>query len=39
MDFGGGKGLREQKGPELELRLGRTGTGKEEGHERFRVRN
>lgn len=37
MDFGTGKGLMEQKRPELELRLGRIGTGKEKGNDRLRV--
>ena len=37
MDFGSGKGLTEQKRPELELRLGRIGTGKEKGNDRLRV--
>lgn len=35
MDFGSGEGLVEQKGPELEVRLERTGTGEEEGNERL----
>lgn len=34
MGLGSGKGLIEQKGLELELRLGRIGTGKEKGNER-----
>lgn len=33
-DFGSGEGLVEQKGSELEVRLGRrTGTGEEKGNE------
>lgn len=35
MDFGSREGLVEQKGPELEVRLGRTGTGEEKRNERL----
>lgn len=38
MDSGGRKGLVEQKGPELELRSGRAGTGTEKGNERLRTK-
>ena len=38
MDFGSGKGLMEYKWPELELKLGRIGTGEEKGNEKLKVR-